>query len=172
MRCDAHVAELTELVDLRSLPEGTRLIVRREPLHQGAQRSLFPSLDFRYWGFVTDLDGDVRELDQLMREHAHVEDSIARLKDTGLLRMPFTSFEANCAWLAVVCLAADLVRWFQLLCLEGEWRAAKMKALRWELFHAPGRVVRRARRTIVRILAGWSTAKVLLDAHRRISLLT
>jgi len=172
LRCDAHVAELTELVDLRSLPEGTRLIVRREPLHQGAQRSLFPSLDFRYWGFVTDLDGDVRELDQLMREHAHVEDSIARLKDTGLLRMPFTSFEANCAWLAVVCLAADLVRWFQLLCLEGEWRAAKMKALRWELFHAPGRVVRRARRTIVRILAGWSTAKVLLDAHRRISLLT
>ncbi len=59
LRCDAHVAELTELVDLRSLPEGTRLIVRREPLHQGAQRSLFPSLDFRYWGFVTDLDGDV-----------------------------------------------------------------------------------------------------------------
>ena len=172
LREGAAVTELTELVDLSSMPRGTRLIVRREPLHQGAQRSLFPSLDFRYWGFLTDLDGDVRELDQLMREHAHVEDSIARLKDTGLARMPFTSFEANAAWLSVVCLAADLVRWFQLLCLDGPWRSAKAKALRWELFHAPGRLVRRARRMIVRILTGWPNAEVLLAAHRRIALLT
>jgi hypothetical protein len=34
------------------------LIVRREPLHPGAQRSLFPSLEFRYWGFYTDQPGD------------------------------------------------------------------------------------------------------------------
>jgi hypothetical protein len=172
LRDDAAVAELTELVDLSSFPKGTRLIVRREPLHQGAQRSLFPSLDFRYWGFVTDLDGDPRALDQQMREHAHVENHIARLKEAGLERMPFTSFEANSAWLQEVCLAADLVRWFQLLCLEGTWRDARPKALRWDVFHAPGRIVRRARRTIVRVLSGWATADVLLGAYRRIALLT
>ena len=42
-RPGAAVAELTDLVDLADWPEGTRLIVRREPLHPGAQQSLFPS---------------------------------------------------------------------------------------------------------------------------------
>jgi len=40
-----------------------------------------------------------------------------------------------------VALAADLVRWFQLLCVEGAWRDARPKALRWAIFHAPGRFV-------------------------------
>src|ERR1035437_2667230 len=50
----AAVVELTELVDLSDWPEGTRLIVRREPLHPGAQHSLFPSLAYRYWGVSPD----------------------------------------------------------------------------------------------------------------------
>ena len=48
-RKDAFVCELTSLVDLSGFPEGTRLVVRREPLHPGAQRSLFPSLEHRYF---------------------------------------------------------------------------------------------------------------------------
>jgi hypothetical protein len=93
-----------------------------------------------------------------MRAHADVEDHIQRLKESGLNRFPFTNFEANANWLMTVAMAADLVRWFQLLCLEGRWRDARPKALRWEIFHAPGRIVRSARRDIVRLLEGWPTA--------------
>ncbi len=168
----AAVAELTSLIEDRKLPEGTRLIVRREPLHPGAQRSLFPSLDYRYWGFYTDQDGDPRDLDVTMRAHAHVEQHICRLKDSGLTRFPFTSFEDNATWLMVVVLAADLVRWFQLLCLPGVWRDAKPKALRWGIFHAPGRLVHSARRRIVRIIENWPTTDVLADAYRRVELIT
>ena len=168
----AAVAELTSLINGTGLPEGTRLIVRREPLHPGAQRSLFPDLDVRYWGFYTDCDGDPRELDATMRAHAHVEQHICRLKDSGLTRFPFTSFSANAAWLATVALSADLVRWFQLLCLDGTWSDARPKALRWAIFHAPGRLVHRARRRVVRIIGNWPTAEVLLDAYRRIELLS
>lgn len=171
-RDESAVCELTSLIDDAKLPTGTRLVVRREPLHPGAQRSLFPSLDFRYWGFYTDQDGDPRELDLTMRAHAHVEQHICRLKDSGLTRFPFTSFEANANWLMTVALSADLVRWFQLLCFEGAWQEARPKALRWGIFHAPGRLVHRARRRIVRILDGWPTTEVLLDAYRRIELLT
>ena len=89
------MVELTELVTLPGWPKGTRLIVRREPLHPGVQQSLFPSLEYRYWGFYTDQDGDPVELDRIMRAHAHVEEHISRLKDSGLLRFPFTSSEAN-----------------------------------------------------------------------------
>jgi hypothetical protein len=172
LREGAGVAELSEYVDLSSMPEGTRLIVRREPLHPGAQRSLFPSHEFRYWGFYTDHDGDPVSLDLTMRAHAHVESHIQRLKESGLCRFPFTSFEANATWLMTVGLSADLVRWFQLLCLAGSWKDARPKALRWEIFHAPGRLVYRSRRRIVRLLDGWPTAEVLLGAYKRIALLT
>ena len=171
-REESAVCELTSLIDDAKLPIGTRLIVRREPLHPGAQRSLFPSLDFRYWGFYTDQDGDPRDLDVTMRAHAHVEQHICRLKDSGLLRFPFTDFEANSNWLLLVALSADLVRWFQLLCMDGTWIDARPKALRWGIFHAPGRLVHRARRRIVRIIDGWPTTPALLAAYQRIELIT
>jgi hypothetical protein len=72
----------------------------------------------------------------------------------------------------VVLLSADLVRWFQLLCLDACWKSARPKALRWDIFHAPGRLVHCARRRIVRILDGWPSAGALLGAYRRIELIT
>ncbi len=169
---EAAVCEVTSLIDDPKLPEGTRCIIRREPLHPGAQRSLFPALDYRYWGFYTDCDGDPVQLDATMRAHAHVERHIQRLKDSGLCRFPFTSFEANANWMMAVAMAADLVRWFQLLCLNGPWVDARPKALRWGIFHVPGRLVHRSRQRVVRIIDGWPGTDALLDAYRRIALLT
>lgn len=171
-RCGAEVTEVTDLLDLSDFPEGTRCIIRREPLHPGAQRSLFPSYDFRYWGFYTDAAGTPAMLDGQMRAHAHVEQHIERLKCSGLTSMPFTNFEANATWLLTVALAADLVRWFQLLCLSGEWRNVRPKRLRWEIFHAPGRLVYSARRIVVRLLDGWPGADQLLNAYKHIATLT
>ncbi|EQD73549.1 transposase IS4 family protein, partial [mine drainage metagenome] len=48
LHAEASVCEITTYLDLSSMPAGTRCIVRREPLHPGAQRSLFPSHDYRY----------------------------------------------------------------------------------------------------------------------------
>ena len=171
-RDGAAVCELTSLINDHKLPVGTRLIVRREPLHPGAQRSLFPSLEFRYWGFYTDALGSPVELDATMRAHAHVENHIARLKDSGLCRMPFTSFAANASWLMTVAMSADLVRWFQLLCLDGSWVNARPKAMRWGIFHAPGRLIHRSRQRVMRIIADWPGTEALLDAYKRIALLT
>lgn len=172
LRPGAAVAELTDLVDLGGWPPGTRLIVRREPLHPGAQQSLFPSAAFRYWGHYTDADGDPVTLDASMRAHAHVEDHIQRLKESGAHRFPFVDFDANCAWLAIVCFADALVRWFQQLCLTGPLAAARPKTLRWTFWHTPARLVRRARQQIMRILDGWPTATEILAAYRRIALIT
>jgi hypothetical protein len=171
-RAGAAVCEVTDLVDLSAWPQGTRLIVRREPLHPGAQQTLFPSLEFRYWGHYTDQHGEPVTLDAHMRAHAHVEDHIRRLKSSGLDRFPFVDLDANRARLAVVAFAADLVRWFQLVCLDGPLAIAEPKTLRWQLWHAPGRVVRRARQHIVRILDDWPTADALLRAFTQLALLT
>ena len=169
----AAVVEVTDLVDLSDWPAGTRLIIRREPLHPGAQQSLFPSECYRYWGHYTDAAGtDAAELDRHMRAHAHVEDNIRRLKDSAANRFPFCDFDANGAWLAVVCMADVLVRWFQQLCLTGYLAAAEPKTLRWAIWHTPARVIRKARRLVVRILDDWPTAATVLDTYQRIDAIT
>jgi hypothetical protein len=171
-RDGAAVAEFTDLIDLADWPDGTRFIVRREPLHPGAQTSLFPSLEYRFWGQFTDRAANAVEADVHLRAHAHVEDHIRRLKASGLERFPFTNLDANRAWMALVCFAADLVRWFQLLCLRGPLAVAEPKTLRWQLWHTPARVVRHARRTIMRLLDDWPTADALLAAYGRIARIT
>ena len=166
------VCDVTDLVGLKGWPEGTRLIIRRQPKHPGAQTSLLPHLEYRFWGHYTDLDGDAVELDRQMRAHAHIEDRIQLLKDSGLERFPFTDFEANQAWLQTVMWAADLATWFQLLCLTGPLAKAKPKRLRWTFWHAPARIITTARRDVVRILDGWPTADDIIAAYRTIAALT
>ena len=168
----ASVCEVTDLVDMDGWPEGTRLIIRRQPLHPGTRTSLLPDLEYRFWGHYTDQEGDPVELDRMMRAHAHVEDFIQRLKDAGLERFPFTDFESNQAWLQTVMWAADLVTWFQTLCLTGPLARAKAKRLRWTFWHAPARIITTARRDIVRILDRWPTAHEILAAYRNIAALT
>ena len=102
----AAVTEPTNLVTLKNSPEGTRLIVRREPHHPGDQRTLFESTEFRHRGFYCDHEGDPVELDRTMRAHVNVERHIERLKDSGITSMPFSNFEANATWLMIVALAA------------------------------------------------------------------
>ena len=172
LRKGAAVAELTEHADMSGWPEGTRLIVRREPLHPGAQGSLFPSLMFRYWGHYTDSDLDLVAADVDMRGHARVEDNIRRLKDSGAARFPFSDLDANRAWLDTVCFADALVRWFQLLCLPGRFVNAEPKTMRWAIWHTPARIIRHARQHVVRILDRWPTTGEILAAYRHIELLT
>jgi hypothetical protein len=54
----AQVAELTEEIDLSTWPEGTRLIVRRERPHPGAQFQVFDADGYRHTAFITDQDDE------------------------------------------------------------------------------------------------------------------
>jgi hypothetical protein len=68
-----------------------------------------------------------------------------------------------------VCLAADLARWFEFLCLTEPLARAEPKTLRWRFWHAPARLVRHAGQDIVRILDGWPDAAAIVAAHARIA---
>ena len=170
-RRGAAVADLTDLVDTDDWPPGTRLIVRREPRHRGAQRSLFPSDAYRYWGHWTDQAGGAVALDAHMRAHAHVEDHIKRLKSSGLTRMPFNNLTANTTWVALVCWAHNLVRWFQQLCCPHTLAAAAPKRLRWTLWHTPARLVRSGRRHTIRLPANHPGAAHLARIYNHITAL-
>src|SRR6266478_2380360 len=66
-RLVTELTELTDHIDLGGWPPGTRRIVRREPFHAGGQTSLFPSVEYRYWGHYTDQAGDPVDRDVHMR---------------------------------------------------------------------------------------------------------
>ena len=172
VRPGAAVADLTDYVDTADWPDRTRLIVRREPRHPGAQRSLFPSDAWRYWGHWTDQTGPAAERDAHMRAHAVVEDHIAALKTSGLTRLPFRDFDANAAWMALVCWARTLVVWFQqLTCATGTLAKAAAKRLRWTLWHTPGRLTRSGRRTTIRLPTNHPGAAHLARIYNHINAL-
>jgi hypothetical protein len=164
-----EVAEITELVDLSSWPEGIRMLVRREQPHPGAQLS-FTDLDgYRYQVFVTDHpSGDVAFLEALYRGRGRCECAIRDSKDTGLSNLPSADFAINQAWLVVVLMAGDLLAQLRGLCLTGDLARAEPKRLRYCLLHAAGDIVRSARRTTLRIADGWPWADELVVAFGRL----
>jgi hypothetical protein len=168
-RESAWVTELTDEVDLSAWPEGTRLIVRRERPHPGAQFCVFDAEGYRHTAFITDQEGaDIAVLELRHRRRAKVEDEIRCGKDTGMRNLPFAAFEHNRVWLELSLIAQELLAWTRLLCLEGELALAEPKRLRQRLLHVAGKVVRSARRTTLRLPRSWPWAEALVAAFARL----
>ena len=85
-----------------SWPQGTRVIVRRERAHPGAQLSFTDHDGHRFQAILTDQAGPVAALERDHRARARVEDHIRNDKDTGLRNLPFRAFEHNQVWLQIV----------------------------------------------------------------------
>ncbi len=164
-----EVTEITDVVDLARWGEDTRMIIRRELPHPGAQLSFSDVDGYRYLVFITDhQEDDVCFLDALYRGRGRCERRICDTKDTGLTNLPSANFAINAAWLALVLIAGDLLVWMKGLCLEGELARAEPKRLRYTLLHTAGVLVRSARRTTLRIAEGWPWADDLVAAFTRL----
>jgi hypothetical protein len=164
-RDHAEVAEITDLVDLSHWPPGTRMVARREDPHPGAQLTFTDVDGHRFQILVTDLpDGDIAYLEALYRGRGRAERRICDAKDTGLANLPSASFAINAAWLELTLIAADLLAWSRLLLLDGHLATPEPKRLRYCLLHTAGVIVRRGRRRILRLAAGWPWADQLVAA--------
>jgi hypothetical protein len=168
-RDGAWVAELTDHLDLSAWPEGSRLIVRRERPHPGAQFQIFDEHGYRHTCFLTDQDGsDIAALELRHRRRARVEDSIRAGKDTGMRNLPHYAFEHNQTWLEVSLIAQDLLCWTKLICLDGELAKAEPKRLRQRLLHVAAKLVRHGRRTQLKLDRDWPWSQALAAAFTRL----
>jgi Transposase DDE domain group 1 len=169
-RPNGHVAELTELVNLSSWPQGTRLICRRERPHPGAQLSFTDHHGYRFQTFLTDQpDPDIAVLERRQRQRARAEDHIRNDKDTGLAKLPFRDYQMNQVWIELVLIAHDLIRWTQTLLLEGELAKAEPKRLRYRLLHLAARLAFHGRRARLRLQARSPWAPALANAFARLA---
>jgi hypothetical protein len=170
-RRGAQIVELPNMT-LPGMPTGTRVIVRRERPHQGAQLRLWDHDGWRHQVLLTNSAGAARRLEIRHRRHGEVENRIKNAKDCGLERMPFTSFDANAAWMEMVLCAADLLTWCQQLLLTGDLAVAEPRTLRYRLLRLAGRLVRRARQVWLRLPDHWPWTADLLNAYQRLAAIT
>ncbi|MGW1365402.1 IS1380 family transposase [Streptomyces chartreusis] len=176
LRDGAEVAGLTGMVDLGGYPAGTRIIVRRERPHPGAQLSLFDQDEgLRHQVFLTDTPysggGSAQFLEVRHRGHATVQDHIRCGKTTGFGRFPSRNFAVNAVWLELSLTAIDLLVWTRVLLLDGELATAEPKKLRYRLLHVAARLTRGGRRLRLRISATWPWRNELATAFHRLAAL-
>jgi Transposase DDE domain group 1 len=167
-RENGQIAELTDLLDLTAWPTGSRVIVRRERAHPGAQLSFTDHDGHRFQAVLTDQpDADIQVLERRQRQRAHAETHIRNDKDTGLRNLPFRDFEHNRVWLMLVGMAHDLLVWTQRLLLTGELARCEPKRLRYRLLHVAGRLAFHAHKATLRIHHAWPWVTALVDAFTR-----
>lgn len=175
IRDGAWVAEATGLVNLASWPAGTRLILRKERPHPGAQLRFTDADGMRVTAFITDtppgvIAGQVAGLELRHRQHARVEDRIRDLKATGLRNLPCHSFWANAAWLEVILAATDLVTWTRLIGFTDQpgLARAEISTFRYRVLHVAARVTHGGRQRRLRIDATWRWAAQIATAWQAI----
>jgi hypothetical protein len=119
--------------------------------------------------FITDQpDPNVATLELRHRRRARIQDRTRCGKAAGLRNLPFDLLRRNQVWLELALAAQDLLCWAQALLLDGDLKVAEPKTLRYRLLHVAARVVRHARRLIIRLQRGWPWAAALAAAFARL----
>jgi hypothetical protein len=126
---------------------------------------------YAYSFIVTNLDGDVVDIEAWFRQRAQVEE---RLKDSkcglALRHLPSGYRSVNVVWMWAAFLALNLSAWTQALAGIGTDGRAHAKRARRELFAVPARVIRHARRIVLRLspvnrrgplLSAWAALQAL-----------
>jgi hypothetical protein len=175
-RDGAWVAEATNLVDMSSWPVGTRLILRKERPHPGAQLRITDTDGLRVTGFLTNTTvggpgHQLADLELRHRRHARVEDRIRAAKDTGIRNLPFHDMNQNRIWLAISALATELLAFTARLALPTTAALYEPKRLRLRILAVAGRIVRTARRSTLKIDPAWPWADTITTAHARLAAL-
>ena len=175
IRDGAWVAEATGLLDLSDWPAGSRVILRKERPHPGAQLTFTDVDGHRITAFITDtppgvVPGQLAGLDLRHRQHARVEDRIRQAKATGMRNFPCHHYAANNAWLEIVMTAIDLVAWSKLIGFADEPELAKceISTFRYRVLHVAARLSRGARRIKLRIDQTWRWAEQITRGWHRI----
>jgi hypothetical protein len=175
LREGAWVAEATGMIDLDSWPAGSRLILRKERPHPGAQLRFTDVDGMRVTAILTNtpaglVPGQAAGLELRHRQHARVEDRIREAKATGLRNLPCRGASENAAWLEAVLTAVDLVCWTKRVCFADvpDLARCEIQAFRYRVLHVAARLTHGGRQVRLRIDQTWRWAAHIAEGFHRI----
>jgi len=141
-----------------------RLVVRRvkrlNPAAAQGQDELFTL--WRHHGFITNSTLTAIAADETHRDHAIVEQVISELKNGPLAHAPSGRFDANAAWLALACIAFNVLRAAG-AAASVRHATARWATLRTHLVAVPARIASSARRLTLHLPTDWPWAPAWED---------
>lgn len=182
---DKDCAEITHLMSRADdWPDGLRFIARRvkpSRRHRKNMTAFEKKAGWKYSITCTNIphtgmagvpgSQHAQFIDVLQRDHATVEtDGVRTAKAMGLRNLPSKSWKVNCGWVLAANIAADLTAWARLLGLhdQPELRDATPDTLRYRLWHLPARLVRHARKRILKISPDWPWKDAFITCWNRL----
>lgn len=157
-----------------------RFLAIREPLRQlalGDTAQLpFPTQEFaakgtyKLFGVVTNRKDAGDQVIWWLRERCGKSEEVHSVMKSDLAggQLPSGKFGANAAWWSLMIIALNLNAAMKQLVLGEEWATKRMKAVRFQLIALPGRVVRHARRLIIRLGASAERLAMIVNARQTI----
>jgi Transposase DDE domain group 1 len=157
-----------------------RFLAIREPLRElplgDAAQLPFPTEQFgakgtyKLFGVVTNKKQAGDEVIWWLRARCGRSEQVhSELKsDLAGGQLPSGVFGANAAWWALAIMAHNLNAVMKQLVLGQDWLSKRMKALRFHLLALPGRVIRHARRLIIRLGCGVEMLATIVAARQTI----
>lgn len=135
----------------------------------------FPVLEmeekrYKVFGVVSNREIDGAEIIRWHDERCgKSEEAHAILKkDLAGGKLPSGKFGANAVWWWFTVLAYNVQSIMKRECMGGVWCARRMKAIRFQVIHLPGRIVSRARALVVRLSVSVEKLEWLLQVRRNI----
>jgi hypothetical protein len=182
---DKDCAEITHLMARAGgWPDGLRFIARRVRPSRRHKKSMTAFEKKTGWKYSitctsiphTGMSGvpgsqHPQFLDVLQRDHATVETGGVRTaKAMGLRNLPSKTWQASKGWALAANIAADPTAWARLLGLhdQEELRDATPDTLRCRLWGIPARLVRHARKRILKISPDWPRKDAFLTCWQRV----
>jgi hypothetical protein len=159
-----------------------RYLATRELLEQpelpGMEKHVelpFPTMSmqkkrYKLFGIVTNRDLEGSELINWLHKRCGKSEEAHSIMKEDLAggKLPSSCFGENAAWWWIMILAFNLNSAMKRLVLQGSWVGQRMKAIRFSLIGLPGRVLKRARTLIVRLVKNHPSLEILVNARQRI----
>jgi hypothetical protein len=165
-----------------------RYLATREPMDQprlphadeagGQQRLPFPTLamgerHYKLHGIVTNVPVEEFSAPKIVEwcheRCGYAEQAHSMMKsDFAGAKLPSQNFGANAAWWWIMVLSLNVMQAMKQLVLGPEGSTKRMKALRFQLFNIPGRVVEHARQLYIKLAKGHPAFGWLIKIRQRI----
>ena len=167
--CGYEVAEAVH--SMNRTEKAFRLIVKRQVIRQ---MELFEGYSkYKYYAVASNFPEEeaAHEVLEFHNKRGQCENYIKEIKEGfSIGRMPSSSNAANAVYMRIAVLGYNLFVGFKRIVFPVGWHKHRVSTFRWKVFVIGGRVVRHAKRIVLKLAVGIRKLRLLEEVRRKIVL--